>query len=505
MTLFKMWVETAAAQALGWTLVHSLWEGAIVAVALAAALCVFRSARVRYAAACAAMLVLVAGVGLTLIRVIPNARAGSGEKSGSFALALTDTGQAPLAAGAEVGSRISDLLPWLALFWIAGAFLFHLRHLANWIAARRLLRIGVCCPPVFWQEQLDRLALRVRLSKPVKLLESSLVEVPAVIGWLRPVVLVPAGLLAGLPPGQLEAVLLHELAHIRRFDYLVNLLQTSVEGLLFYHPAAWWISKVIRTERENCCDDLVVSTNGNVHEYAVALATLEENRAAFRQAVLAATGGDLVKRVRRLLNQPEGPGAAFAPVFSAGILTIAAAVGLAAWQQPAASRVPPPYDKWLNEDVAYLITEPERAAFRNLQTDSQREQFIMQFWVNRDPTPDTPANEFKTEHYRRIAYANERFKTARLSGWKTDRGRIYIIYGPPDEIESHPAGVSYQRPPEQGGGTTSTYPLEQWLYRSIEGRGSNIIMDFVDPTRSGEYRMTTDPHGNNAPVSAPRQ
>ncbi len=117
-----------------------------------------------------------------------------------------------------------------------------------------------------------------------------------------------------------------------------------------------------------------------------------------------------------------------------------------------------PYRKWLNEDVAYIITDEERAAFKRLQTDEEREQFIEQFWLRRDPTPDTVENEFKEEHYRRIAYANEHYASG-IPGWKTDRGRIYITYGPPDEIESHPSGGTYERPPEEGGGETSTYPL----------------------------------------------
>ena len=117
-----------------------------------------------------------------------------------------------------------------------------------------------------------------------------------------------------------------------------------------------------------------------------------------------------------------------------------------------------PYRKWLNEDVAYIITDEERTAFKRLQTDEEREQFIEQFWLRRDPTPDTVENEFKEEHYRRIAYANEHFASG-IPGWKTDRGRIYITYGPPDEIESHPSGGTYERPPEEGGGETSTYPV----------------------------------------------
>jgi GWxTD domain-containing protein len=161
-----------------------------------------------------------------------------------------------------------------------------------------------------------------------------------------------------------------------------------------------------------------------------------------------------------------------------------------------------PYRKWLNEDVAYIITDEERAAFKRLQTDEEREQFIEQFWLRRDPTPDTIENEFKEEHYRRIAYANEHYASG-IPGWKTDRGRIYITYGPPDEIEAHPSGGSYERPPEEGGGETSTFPFEQWRYRWIEGVGTNIIIEFVDPTMTGEYHMTMDPSEKDALLYVP--
>jgi len=161
-----------------------------------------------------------------------------------------------------------------------------------------------------------------------------------------------------------------------------------------------------------------------------------------------------------------------------------------------------PYRKWLNEDVAYIITDEERTAFKRLQTDEEREQFIEQFWLRRDPTPDTIENEFKEEHYRRIAYTNEQFASG-IPGWKTDRGRIYITYGPPDEKETHPSGGSYERPSEEGGGTTSTFPFEQWRYRYIEGIGSDIIIEFVDPTMSGEYRMTMDPSEKDALLYVP--
>ena len=161
-----------------------------------------------------------------------------------------------------------------------------------------------------------------------------------------------------------------------------------------------------------------------------------------------------------------------------------------------------PYKKWLQEDVTYIITDEERQAFKRLQTDEERDQFIEQFWLRRDPTPDTMENEYKEEHYRRIAYANEHFASG-IPGWKSDRGRIYITYGPPDEREEHPSGGSYERPIEEGGGTTSTYPFEQWRYRYIEGVGTNTIIEFVDPTMTGEFRMTMDPSEKDALLYVP--
>ena len=161
-----------------------------------------------------------------------------------------------------------------------------------------------------------------------------------------------------------------------------------------------------------------------------------------------------------------------------------------------------PYKKWLNEDVAYIISDEERSAFKKLNNDEERETFIENFWLRRDPSPDTEENEFKEEHYRRIAYANEHFASG-IPGWKTDRGRIYITFGPPDEIEDHSSGGFYERPPEEGGGETSTFPFQQWRYRYIEGIGNNIIIEFVDPTMSGEFRMTSDPSEKDALLYVP--
>ncbi|HTS13901.1 MAG TPA: GWxTD domain-containing protein [Candidatus Limnocylindrales bacterium] len=160
------------------------------------------------------------------------------------------------------------------------------------------------------------------------------------------------------------------------------------------------------------------------------------------------------------------------------------------------------YKKWLNEDVVYIITPEERSTFLHLSTNEEREQFIEAFWARRNPDPDSPENTFKEEHYRRIAYANEHYASG-IPGWKTDRGRIYIMWGPPDEIDSHPSGGTYERPPEEGGGETTTYPFEDWRYRYLEGWGENIMMEFVDPTMTGEYHLTMDPSEKDALTYVP--
>ena len=149
------------------------------------------------------------------------------------------------------------------------------------------------------------------------------------------------------------------------------------------------------------------------------------------------------------------------------------------------------YKKWLNEDVVWIISDEERAAFKQLSNDEERDNFIEAFWQRRDPTPDTEENEYKEEHYRRIAYANEHF-AAGIPGWKSDRGRMYIMYGPADEVDSHPSGGSYERPMEEGGGETSTFPFEDWRYRYLEGIGQEVIIEFVDSCMCGDYHMTID-------------
>lgn len=156
-----------------------------------------------------------------------------------------------------------------------------------------------------------------------------------------------------------------------------------------------------------------------------------------------------------------------------------------------------PYKKWLDEEVPYIITNEERGAFKKLTTDDEREQFIESFWERRNPNPGNAENEFKEEYYRRIAYANEQYASG-LEGWRTDRGRIYIMYGPPDQIESNPSGGPYQRGIQQGGGESQAYPFETWRYRYIDGIGTNVMLEFVDTTMTGEYHLTIDPNEKDA-------
>jgi GWxTD domain-containing protein len=160
------------------------------------------------------------------------------------------------------------------------------------------------------------------------------------------------------------------------------------------------------------------------------------------------------------------------------------------------------YKKWLDEDVRWIITDEELSAFKKLSTNSERDQFIEAFWQRRDPTPDTAENEYKEEHYRRIAYANEHY-AAGMPGWRTDRGRIYIMYGPPTSIDSHPMGGPYQRPAEEGGGSTTTYPFEVWRYRYLEGIGQEIEIEFVDDCGCGAYEMTLDRSKKDALLHVP--
>jgi len=322
------WVER-----LGWTLVHFLWQGVLIAALYAVTRrWILRSCgpNARYLLACATLATMLA-VPLVTLGVLQPAYAApaSAKRIGPIATAAPDVAVTiPAPAHATVSTELQGrFLPWVVGFWLLGAIALWVRLIGSWVVAAGMRSRQVRPAQQEWQQTLGSLGARIGLSRPVRLLVSAAVQVPTVVGWIRPVVLMPIGALTGLPPEQVEALLLHELAHIRRHDYLVNLLQGVAEALLFYHPAVWWVSGHIRTERELCCDDVAVSVSGDVLTYARALAELESFRPAHLKTAIAANGGSLGSRIGRLLGQQQpvpasrtsgGPG-----VILSAVLTIA--------------------------------------------------------------------------------------------------------------------------------------------------------------------------------------
>src|SRR3954470_21817171 len=341
-----------AAQAIGWALLHFIWQGTLVAALTAVALACLRNgaADIRY---------VISAIGLSLMLTLPavtaaqlwrsdgspdfRPKAEAGRELAAdatrddFRLKAEATGQArprietvlaPSSSRLVDSMRIEPWLPMLVFAWICGVAILSLRLVSGWLWVQRMKSHGTSPVEDGWDVIAARLSRRLHIQRTVRLLRSTLVDVPTVIGWLKPVILVPASALSGLNPHQLEAIMAHELAHIRRHDYLVNLLQVVVETLLFYHPAVWWLSRRIRAERENCCDDLAVSLCGDPFTYAQALADLEGLRGPARRFVIAADGGSLVQRVRRLLGAPSHAGPS--PGWLAGSASVLVLLGIAA-------------------------------------------------------------------------------------------------------------------------------------------------------------------------------
>lgn len=309
-------------------LLHSLWQCAAVALLLAGALALLRgsSSNARYVAACCAMalmLLLPSATVWMFLSPTPGAQMADASEvagvPGEFVVEPAPGGhlyEKPVTAsagsprpvrGETPMERAARLLPWLTLVWLAGVMLLSARTLGGLMLARRMKLHGARPVSGLWREKAAEIARKLSVSTPVKVLESSLVSVPTAVGWLRPAILLPASAFTGLTPEQLEAVLAHELAHVRRHDYLVNVLQTGVETLLFYHPAVWWVSRQIRAEREHVCDDMAVRVTGDVMTYARALTRIERLRTTASRLAMAADGGSLRFRVSRLVEGPPRP------------------------------------------------------------------------------------------------------------------------------------------------------------------------------------------------------
>jgi beta-lactamase regulating signal transducer with metallopeptidase domain len=304
------WVE-----AIGWMLLHSLWQGTGVAMVLLGVLYLLRRgpSQVRHLAACAAMVLVVALPISTHHRSDASPRATPARHDADRAPAIRGRitpivpGSVAISpsASSRLAERLESMLPVVVALWMAGVGVFSLRLWGGWVQARRWVRQQSHPLADPWPERVKRLRERLGVRRVAVLLESARVEVPMVVGWLRPAILVPVAALAGLSAAELEAILAHELAHIRRHDYVVNMIQCVVEVLMFYHPAAWWISRVIRREREECCDDLAVATCRDRLTYARALAAMEGLRAPAFSPSPAASGGILLARVRRILEPQE--------------------------------------------------------------------------------------------------------------------------------------------------------------------------------------------------------
>lgn len=482
--------------ALGWSLLHFLWQGAAITILLATVLGLLRgrSPQARYAASFCALLLMAILPLATFVRLAaggPGAeiRMASSSMDRSAAQNLDSAFGSTQPWLDELAGGLDRFVPWILCVWCAGVILLLSRLNLGLIAARRLKSAGTQPAAGELQSMLRQLSRRFGVKRTIQLANSALVQVPTVVGWLRPAILMRLGCLMGLSTSQVEAVLAHELAHIRRHDYLVSVFQSGVETLLFYHPGVWWVSQQVRQEREHCCDDFAVRISGDTLAYAKALSFLEERRTSVPMVALGANGGVLAMRIERLLGYKETPVVSRLAVITV-LASICVTTGLlvstiarAASQQAATDRaqgLPAKYQKWLDEDVVWIITREERAAFTELKGDEERDKFVEQFWERRNPTPGSSENAAKDAHYQRIAYANLHFTTASVPGWKTDRGRIYIVYGPPDEIESHPAKSG------------PTKPTEFWRYHSILEHGverKNVDMKFVDISEQGDYRL----------------
>jgi beta-lactamase regulating signal transducer with metallopeptidase domain len=296
------------AQTLGWTLVHFLWQGALLGLLAWLVLLLMRgaSAKARYGLACAFLVLMVGAPVGTFLSIHAQRPTLAGALSVGVESAAAVATPAPPPLAQRVKATLDPALPWLLAGWAAGVLLLSARFLGSWIRVQRLRRRSAVPVPAEWHLILSRLCRELKLSRTVRLLQSAAVEVPTALGWLRPVILLPACALTGLAPLQLEAILAHELAHIRRGDFLVNLLQSLVEVLLFYHPAVWWLSGRIRAERELCCDDVAAELCGDPLILARALTDLEALRQPLvpspSRLTMAANGGSLMHRVRHLLH-----------------------------------------------------------------------------------------------------------------------------------------------------------------------------------------------------------
>ena len=336
--------------ALGWTLLHFCWQGLLVASVLWCVLGMLggRSSQARYGAACSALLLLVVAPMMTFARLataeyrLVQANTGASVAIDPGMVLWVGAGDLTAAWPMRMVMAVDHWVPWILLVWFAGVVLYVGRLNLGLVVAHRMKSRDTHAPPVELQRMFDGLRRRLGIARAVSLMHSAWVEVPTVIGWMRPVVLIPVSCLTGLSTDQIEAIFCHELAHVRRHDYLVSVFQSVVEALLFYHPAVWWVSKQVRRERECCCDELAVEVGGDVLAYAQALAGFEGLRLAHVRAAVTANGNSLRSRIRRLLHPANDiapwPSAAWAAALAMAAVCVVVVLPAAPPQATVASR-----------------------------------------------------------------------------------------------------------------------------------------------------------------------
>ena len=341
MTILHGFAGQWMARALGWTLLHFCWQGAVIGATLWCALQLLgrRSAQTRYVAACVALGMMMLAPLATLLRVgtaeYRLSESGAGVQHAAGQVYQAGLGDAAGPWLAELARALDPAAPWVSMLWLAGAAIFLLRLSVGFRVTQRMRSTAVSQVTAELKQTFDKLTLRLGVRRAVGLMQSGLVEAPTVVGWLRPAVLLPVSCFTGLSQTQIEAVLCHELAHVMRHDYLVSVLQSVVEALLFYHPAVWWVSRELRRERECCCDDAAVTVSGDALAYARTLAVLETRRVTYPQVMLGADGGVLTMRIKRLLGFGESSVAAkgAAMVLLAVLVTAAVVIGSTARAQ----------------------------------------------------------------------------------------------------------------------------------------------------------------------------
>ncbi|WP_263355873.1 GWxTD domain-containing protein [Acidicapsa ligni] len=516
-----------AFEVLGWTLIHSLWQ--VTAIALLYGFLNLFIARThsgaRYGLALIALLsILAVAMGTLWYEYARYSREHlfPGVAAMGNTLPFSVAGGNLLHVNAGPGYfNLAAWLPWLDGVWVAGVLCLSLRTAGGWWWLERMRRNARLEVPSGLRVAFDDMRRRMGITRVVDLRISVQVAGTLTLGIVRSVVVVPASALLSMSEEQMEAVLAHELAHIRRADYLWNLIQTMIETLFFFHPAVRWIGGRMRQERELCCDDIAVAYCGNATVYAQALLRLEEQRSHVSALAMGVNGNQsrpaLLHRIARVLGEPiaaeRGQGARLIGAAAVCVCVVlfllpmsrrlgdvaapavhAAALSMELPQAKQSTDAPlvtqstnslmgRAYRQWVEEDVRWIITPEEKKSFDSLGSDAERDKFIERFWQQRNPTGDATKNAYREEHYRRIAYANMHFRFADEAGWRSDRGRIYIVYGRPHSVDSHPSGGVFVD------GVKSKNPFEVWNYSHIDGMGEDVPFLFVDDCDCGRYGL----------------